>query len=258
MNATGNASDQPDYGPDDPAHGHIPDALVYGPANSRRFGRSLGVSCSWPGAIACRWRCPYCQLGDGPRRAEWAPRRLILAGLKKRLDRLSPGRCDIICIAGAGEPTDHPDFARLAPTIGYLAASHGLRSVLLTNGDGLADPQVLAACGSLNATYVKFDPGPRRGAWRRGPRPGLESLRPLRIQAMVYGASTSLHGNDDATSIDRWLDELRVLAPDQVQVGSIARSTRLTALRPTAPQRLALIIARAREVLGPLVEVSGH
>jgi len=42
-----------------------PGGAVYGPVESRRFNRTLGVNVFPPGLKACSFNCVYCQLGRG-------------------------------------------------------------------------------------------------------------------------------------------------------------------------------------------------
>lgn len=38
--------------------------IIYGPINSRRLGRSLGINLTPPGTKICSFDCVYCQYGE--------------------------------------------------------------------------------------------------------------------------------------------------------------------------------------------------
>lgn len=119
---------------------HIPDGCVYGPVHSRRFGRSLSVA----GRVTCSWNCPYCQLGGGDQRFD--PEAYIRihdlrTALHSSLVKYAEN-CDVLTIAGAGEPLQHPDIAAVLPLVAGMSRRCNLPSILLTNGDGLRDPDV--------------------------------------------------------------------------------------------------------------------
>ncbi|MHC5067154.1 MAG: hypothetical protein ACYTF0_01065 [Planctomycetota bacterium] len=217
---------------------HIPDGVIYGPVRSRRFGRSLGVNLSPVDRVTCRWRCPYCQLGELPwdQTADNAPAdSAILTALD---DALVEHRndLDVICICGSGEPSDHPAFANLVTAITARAHAARLRCVILTNGDGLLDDQgARTACASADACYVKWDPGPGDGAWRRCPHDRsaeLATIDNLRIQSLLYLGPGSSLGNCDERSRSAWLAAMSVLRPHEIQLTTIERQPRTDGLRP--------------------------
>ena len=241
--------------------GHVPEALVYGPVESRRFGRSLGVSCDQPGIIGCRWHCPYCQLGAHPPdpTAAYPSAGRILQDLAHHL--AAGPACDAICIAGNGEPTDHPDFAAIAAEVASQARLYALRSILLTNGDGLALSAKRATAAVLDEVWVKIDPGPPLGAWRRDPgdrRALLDSLGPLRVQALVYAGPGSSAGTAGTATRTAWLDLLAALDVVEVHLTTISRPPARRDLRPVTPAVLLDWRHAAEDRLGCAVRCFGR
>lgn len=223
---------------------HVPDDLVYGPVLSRRFGRSLGISCSFPGPAACRWHCPYCQLGThhGDGHERHAPADSVVAAIERAASTLAPGSVDAVTVAGNGEPLDHPQFDRIAAAACDAALRLSAEAVLLTNGDGLARWQ--GTVRIFHRAYVKWDPGPADGAWRQ--IPSVESRRRrrmlrehpgLRIQAMLYGVDGH-DGNDDAARLSAWLDDLRHLRPVEVHLTTLERPAPNPRIGAASPERL--------------------
>ncbi len=232
--------------------GHVPDDLIYGPVSSRRFGRSLGISCSWPGGRSCRWGCPYCQLGhlgDDPACAMVSLDDLCTA-TTRALAALTPGSVDVVTLAGGGEPTEHPDFARyvpwLATTLAAWAGSQRPRLILLSNGDGLDDPAVVAALKHIDASYFKWDPGAEQGCWaplgrRRlsDRRRVLAGLPQLRIQALLFARRDGRPGNAEAAAQQAWLADMRTLRPCEIQITTVDRPPCDSALIPVDAATLA-------------------
>ncbi|MEB3229429.1 MAG: radical SAM protein [Leptolyngbyaceae bacterium] len=127
---------------------------VYGPVESWRFGRSLGVDPI--GAVStCSFNCAYCQLGDiqhqTDQRQVFVPTRQILQELAafQAIPNL-----DVITLSGSGEPT-------LALNLGNILTS--LRQqlpcpvVVLTNGTLLGDAGVQTDLLSADLVVVKLD-----------------------------------------------------------------------------------------------------
>src|SRR5919199_2702321 len=79
-------------------------STVYGPVNSWRVGRSLGVDLLAVNSI-CSFRCVYCQLGrinvHTAERKIYVPTAKVLEDLRASAWR----EADIITLSGSGEPT---------------------------------------------------------------------------------------------------------------------------------------------------------
>ena len=242
--------------------GHVPDELIYGPVTSRRFGRSLGISCSWPGGRFCRWGCPYCQLGhlgDDPACGTVSLEDLRTA-TTRALAGLRPGSIDVITLAGGGEPTEHPDFAPyISWLVDELARWGGAarpRLILLSNGDGLDDPAVVAAVRRIDASYFKWDPGAEQGCWAPSARRRvtdrrtlLAGLDALRIQALLFARRDGRPGNADAAAQRAWLADMRALQPCEIQLTTIERPPCDSALVAVDDATLAAWRAAAAEIV---------
>jgi pyruvate-formate lyase-activating enzyme len=205
--------------------------------------------------VACSWRCPYCQL---PEQRQGAPAAVadILAALQRAI-RAHPS-VDVVTLAGNGEPLDHPRFTSVAKAV--LAAARRLRAraVLLSNGDHLARWRELVGCFDL--AYLKWDPGPRGGAWRSLTGPALRERRiafarqpHLRIQAMLSGEV-----DRDEERLDRWLADLRGLRPIEVHLTTIERPPADPRMRAAPAARLERWRAAAAAALGvPVLSFPG-
>lgn len=240
---------------------HIPDGLCYGPVASRRFGRSMGVSFSHAGVWACRWRCPYCQQGRFPIDATaHADPAAILRAVSQGLERHGDA-IDVVCVAGGGEPSDHPAFPRLSVDLARMAHQRGKELVLLTNGDGCGDPSVKASLGRYDRIYAKWDPGVFAGAWRsadaqavHGRFAVLAAIPGLRIQSMLF-RSRGGPGNCSPVARQAWLAAMAQLRPREIHLTTVDRSPRLSTV--LAVDALDLVVWRrvARRLLDVPVRV---
>lgn len=93
------------------------DKIIFGPVRSRRLGLSLGVNLLNPSSKHCNFDCIYCECGwnaENPR-GSFNSAALVASTLEKKLDEMAiEGELPAyITFAGNGEPTMHPDFARI-------------------------------------------------------------------------------------------------------------------------------------------------
>src|SRR5689334_20034519 len=133
--------------------------IVYGPLQSRRFGRSLGINLAPAGRKTCNYNCSYCQYGwtDFPSRGTFpSPGEVIEAvdaGLATNPD------VDSITVAGNGEPTLHPAFAQIAEGLGRVRRHRapGAKLTLLSNGSTLNRLDVVYSLSQFDSRCMKLD-----------------------------------------------------------------------------------------------------
>lgn len=113
--------------------------IVYGPIESWRLGRSLGVD---PLAVRhklCPFSCVYCQYGE-TRRPSVRRRRLVSpAQLRTELTALGEVSADCVTFAGLGEPTL---AANLPELVSVVREWGSLPVVILTGSPLVAHPDV--------------------------------------------------------------------------------------------------------------------
>ncbi|MFH0794058.1 MAG: radical SAM protein, partial [bacterium] len=125
---------------------------VYGPVNSWRFGRSLGIDLICETSV-CSFNCIYCQLGDI--QIVTNERRLFVptAQIIRDLDNVSWSEVDIITFSGSGEPT-------LATNLGEVARHlkrYGKPLMVLTNSTHFHNPEVRRDLAELDIVDAKLD-----------------------------------------------------------------------------------------------------
>lgn len=237
--------------------------IIYGPVNSRRLGRSVGINLLPAGGKVCSFDCIYCQYGrtrvktldPGP---EGFPTlgEVILAVetyLKSGPD------FDSFTFSGNGEPTLHPHWPEIVEAVRQLRDRHrpSVRLTLLSNSSTAVRPQVQATLLRLDAPIMKLDAGddvtlaaincPVNGIRVKSILDGLTGVPGLIIQSvMVEGVVTNSAGN----AFQNWLGALATLRPLQVQVYSTDRPVSVAGVERVPPQRLQQIAAHAADQTG--------
>lgn len=124
---------------------------IFGPVVSRRYGLSLGVDMVMP--KSCSFNCLFCQIGETNcttvTAVEKPPVERIIDELQQWI--AADGECDIITLAGSGEPTLHRDFGRV---IMYIKEHTPYPSLLLSNGSLFFKDEVRAQ--AVKASIVKL------------------------------------------------------------------------------------------------------
>ena len=105
---------------------------IFGPVNSRRLGRSLGIDLL-PRKI-CNFDCIYCEVGRTTNltceRKEYVPTREILAEIDEyTADREQMELVDVVTVTASGEPTLHSRFGEV---LAWSREHLRLPTVLLT------------------------------------------------------------------------------------------------------------------------------
>lgn len=126
---------------------------VYGPVQSWRYGRSLGIDPIGQ-TSTCSYDCAYCQLGTIHRKTHDRQIFISTAEILEDLSLFAPWDVDVITLSGSGEPT-------LALNLGEILLSikafTGKSTAVLTNGSLLHDGDVRRELGIADRVAVKLD-----------------------------------------------------------------------------------------------------
>jgi wyosine [tRNA(Phe)-imidazoG37] synthetase (radical SAM superfamily) len=200
---------------------------VYGPVNSWRYGRSLGIDPI--GAIStCSFNCVYCQLGEiehlsGDRQI-FIPTADILAELGK----FAPWKVDVVTLSGSGEPTLAKNLGEILQGIKTLTSKPTL---VLTNATLLNDAQVRKELSLADKVSVKLD-----GLWPNQLQKINRPIASINLEQILAGIQTFqreftgelsvqtmvLQPWDQATE-HRYLELLSVIKPREVQLNTPTR-----------------------------------
>ncbi|MBS1812642.1 MAG: radical SAM protein [Acidobacteria bacterium] len=205
---------------------NLPTSTVYGPVQSWRVGKSLGIDLLYVNSI-CSFRCVYCQLGKindhTLGRKIYAPTKKVIADLKASLWQ----EADVITFSGNGEPTL---AANLGEVIQQIKAFTGKPIVVLTNATTLNNPAVRNDLQGADKIFCKLDAAtdrtlqlidrPVAGITIRSIVEGIKTLRKeyaghLAIQTMLLPVN-----ENEAIALAALLNEIR---PDEVQLNTPSR-----------------------------------
>ena len=244
---------------------------IYGPVQSRRHGRSLGINLGVPYKKVCTWGCLYCQCGMGERRDLDPKERLlglndILPLIREAIDH-GPG-FDSITFAGNSEPTAHPDFLTIVKAVLKLRLDFCGKWIVncLSNGSELDHKSVLQACSLLDETWVKLDCG-QEELFQKLNRPlsrigsifqhvdRMKNLEKLSVQTLVWSSP-------ERPKFSNWTKEnqealLKIygeLKPKNIHLTTLARNPAVPHLKPVSKRDLLEFSNRIQQ-LGLQVEV---
>ncbi|MEW6386000.1 MAG: radical SAM protein [Thermodesulfobacteriota bacterium] len=203
---------------------------IYGPVNSRRLGRSLGVDLV--PFKTCTYDCIYCQLGHTTnktcRRQEYVPIADILGELQQKLAEGPP--LDYITLGGSGEPTLN---ARLGELLGQIKGLTRVPLAVLTNGSLLWRRVVQDALMEADLVLPSLDAGDEQ-LFRYVNRPH----RDITFDHMVYGLAEFtrrfpksvwlevllLSGvTGIVTEVEKIAALARSIRPERVQLNTVSR-----------------------------------
>ena len=230
--------------------------ILYGPVNSRRLGRSLGINLLPADRKVCTFDCLYCQYGWTDRAAgdgaSFADPEKVKRALEDYLPTL-PLPPAYLTFSGNGEPTLHPRFPEIVDKVieirDRLAPS--ARTAVLSNSTTVHKPRIREALRRLDVRIMKLDAGTEAtfGAFNRPPSglflknvaEGLAELGKVTIQSLWAGGPS---GNDSEGEVEAWAARIKRIRPVAVQIYTLARGWPEPGLRPLELQRLDEICRR--------------
>lgn len=203
---------------------------VYGPVNSRRLGRSLGIDLT--PYKTCSYDCVYCQLGrtivKTQARKQYVPVDIILGELSEKLK--SSVRPDYITLSGSGEPTLNSDLGLILKGIRNMS---DIPVAVITNGsllwrDDVRDELMLAdlvipsldAGNELSFEYVNR---PDHGLTLDKIVEGMCVFREM-FKGSLWLEVFLLYGlNSSASEVEKIAALAEKIAPDLVQLNTVLR-----------------------------------
>jgi len=222
---------------------------LFGPVNSRRLGRSLGVDLV--PAKVCSLDCVYCESGRTTRlttvRGEYVPTAAVMAELDDCL--AAAPVLDYITFSGAGEPTLH---SGLGTIIGHLKKNYPQYEIaLITNGTLLGEPALrreVSACDlivpSLDAAsdaVMAMVNRPCRGLTAGSLITALAALR-AEYRGRLWLEIFIVPGvNDSAAELAALAAAARRIGPDRVQLNTLDRPAPGPGVRAATAAGLATI-----------------
>lgn len=238
---------------------------IFGPVQSRRLGRSLGIDLFR--TKLCNLNCIYCEVGRtlAPvgQRSAYSDTRALFAEIDQFCaDSARLAEVDVVTVTAKGEPTLHSDLGRI---LRHLKQVSSKPVAVLTNGTTLDDPQVRADLMAADIITPSLDAA-RESSFRAIDRPMAE----LRLAAIIDGLTTFTHAyagklwleillaqgiNDAPEDIEALITAIRPMRVDRLQLNTVIRPPAEAFALPVAQERLAAIADQLHQALNLPVDL---
>ena len=242
---------------------------IFGPVNSRRLGRSLGIDLL-PRKI-CNFDCIYCEVGSTTNltceRREYVPTNSIIAEIEEYCANSDlMAQVDVVTVTASGEPTLHSGLGRI---VQYLKERTGKPVAVLTNGTNLNNPEVVTDLCRADVVVPSLDTALEK-SFRKLNRPALcldlqEIIEGLVNFSQVYSGELWLEVliaegiNDTKDDLEALAGVISRMKLTRVQLNTVVRPPLEEFARPVAQERLAEIAKTFSLLPGvPMVEVIAH
>lgn len=236
--------------------------IIYGPVNSRRLGRSLGVNLLPFDYKLCSFDCIYCQYGR-TRVKTLSPSADRFPDLERVLQAiegaLKEGQIDYLTFSGNGEPTLHPHFPAIVDGAQDLLACYqpNARLALLSNSSTVNRSEVRDAILRIDVPIMHLDAGdPHTLALinRHVPQvkfdqivTGLKEIPHLVVQSVLIDGDVS---NIRGAPYEDWISTLVEIRPAKVQIYSTERPVPKSGVQCVPQATLERIAAEIHERTG--------
>ena len=205
--------------------------IIFGPVNSRRFGKSLGIDLS-PNRKQCNFDCLYCELEPAKvidRYSDIISIDKIIKSLKEVLKIEKD--IDVLTITANGEPTLYPYLSELMDRIDNIKGD--IKTLILSNGSTINSLRVQEALKKFDIVKLSLDcitESCLKRLDRAEKNISIEDIKqgmlefknsfknPLIIEILfVKGINTK---DSEIEGLNRFLEELN---PTRVDIGTIDR-----------------------------------
>ena len=205
--------------------------IIFGPINSRRFGKSLGVDLS-PNVKQCNFDCLYCELKSVDvvdNQSSIVSVADILAEIKSALS--SHKDIDVLTLTANGEPTLYPYLDELIDGINAIKGE--VKTLILTNASTIGDSSIQNALVKLDSVKLSLDCATKQCFKKLDRASSSVDLDKIKDGMLEFKDKFSgdllievlfVAGINDNTFEVSKIDEfLRVLKPTRVDIGTIDR-----------------------------------
>jgi len=239
--------------------------ILYGPVNSRRLGKSLGINLMPATYKVCSFDCLYCHYGWtrvhtlDVRACEQDLPALDQVVERIRLAARSALDFDFLTFSGNGEPTLYPWFSELVDEVVRIRNEWRpqVRIALLSNSTTLDNPRVRDSITRIDYPLFKLDAAAEfKFRWLNRPAPGvtldhildhLASLPNINIQTLFAGGAVS---NVEVDDVRAYYGQIARIRPREVHIYSIDRPVPDARLTLVPPRQLEEIARRGEAQTG--------
>ena len=206
-------------------------SITFGPINSRRFGKSLGVDLS-PNMKQCNFDCLYCEL-KGQKVVDNQSSTVsvdeVIGAIKEALARNRD--IDVLTLTANGEPTLYPYLGELIDRINEIKGD--IKTLILSNASTIAKPSVQEALLKLDSVKLSLDCATPKCFKKLDRASKSVDLEAIKQGMLEFGAKYSgnllieilvVAGiNDSKEEISKINQFLLKLKPTRIDLGTIER-----------------------------------
>lgn len=206
-------------------------SIIFGPINSRRFGKSLGIDLS-PNSKQCNFDCLYCELKAAKvvdeQSSPLSPD-TIITQIQKALNEHKD--IDVLTLTANGEPTLYPYLDELIDKINSIKGS--VQTLILSNASTINKPEVQKALSKLDSVKLSLDcatPKCFKKLDRASKSVDLEAIKSGMLEfTKIYRGNLLIEVlfvegiNDNQTEVEQINSFLLKLNPTRVDIGTIDR-----------------------------------
>ena len=205
--------------------------IIFGPVNSRRFGKSLGIDLS-PSFKQCNFDCVYCEL-KGAKTVDKMQDVVsvidVIDALKMALKKHKD--LDVITITANGEPTLYPYLDELILEINRIKQEN--RLLILSNGANIVDKNIARALSKIDIVKLSLDCASKK-CFKKIDRPYSnidldEVIESMKSFSRDYKGSLVIEIlvvkgiNDKDEEFEKLNTILNEIKPDRVDISTIDR-----------------------------------
>jgi wyosine [tRNA(Phe)-imidazoG37] synthetase (radical SAM superfamily) len=240
--------------------------IVYGPVNSKRLGRSLGINLFPASKKICTYDCIYCHYGEtkdvtiNPDRAGLPSTEQVVSAIEQALK--SDLEFDYLTFSGNGEPMLHPDFRAIVEKVKKLRDKYRMHTpiTLLSNSSCLVKKFDIDTLSQIDVRIFKLDCADQETFEAiNGPVSGikikdiidrlvkLSSVLPVIIQTIFMDGPIK---NYEDRIFDEWLAVIKKVKPQKIQIYSTDRPVATSNVKMVSDEKLEEIANIIREKSG--------
>ncbi|MDR2428739.1 MAG: radical SAM protein [Candidatus Margulisbacteria bacterium] len=222
-------------------------SCLFGPVNSRRLGRSLGIDLVK--FKTCTFNCVFCECGRTTNltaeRQIFIPTEKVLKELSALLDAIKD-KPDVLTFSGGGEPTLAANLGEILAEIKKNYPSY--KVCLLTNSSLLSDSQVRAEIKPVDIVIPSLN-AVSPAAFQKINRPSA-GVTPEKVLSGLLDLRREYHGqllleifivpgiNDTPPELALLREAAALIKPDGVQLNSLDRAGTEDWVKPVSAENM--------------------
>ena len=205
--------------------------IIFGPVNSRRFGKSLGIDLS-PSKKQCNFDCLYCELEPAKTMGAYedvVSVEEIMGALNGVLEEHQD--IDVLTVTANGEPTLYPYLSELMDEINRVKG--GIKTLILSNAANIHKPETQEALMKFDTVKLSLDCATSRCLKRLDRandgidvemiKEGMLSFREKFSKPLIVEILMVKGINDSQEEIEALNSYLLKLKPTRIDIGTIDR-----------------------------------